>query len=379
MKRQSVYYLQRREAGEWETLEQARSVAVLAGRLADELSVAGEAELRIATADYDPDATSWVYSQIFFVDQARINLFGAEAPAEGDTAGNGTPDYEPVAAPMAEEAPYEVEETASEFTDDEEPLTFDDDDDDDDGEASVADIDFPDDDEDEDDENIETPSWLRDSEDDTDSDLDELRALAARVTEAEERGSPTRPTVEYGGKPRRSWLGMILSGILVLILAAVIALAGLIYLQHPLVYPHATKLAQKMGIAHMLPKAKPTTGMTAPPSKSSEVSPLTTGEVVSHLGVPVNLRGKWSPDGCKVRFIEFVAKGYRAVSDNEIGETIPVTSSMEDTYQIYLRLSPEVVEHYQKLGRNDIQPAGATTRRGFIPGDPKARILSRCK
>ena len=82
MGRFEVYFLQKKVAGVWDTLERAQSVSVLVTSLVREFDARDDAELRILAGAYDQGSGSWEYTQIFFVDRGAIELGLIEAEVD---------------------------------------------------------------------------------------------------------------------------------------------------------------------------------------------------------------------------------------------------------------------------------------------------------
>ncbi len=347
MKRYAHYYLQSRPAtdrsGPWETVEQARAYSVLKSGLAREIANDRGAEVRLVGAYHDDASGDWQYAQLFYLDQSSIDL----ATIADQSASGHDPDFEDDAVdgfgeehetddPYQErtEAPRRDESISMSYqsppeSEDEEPWPSDQ------GEAS------------------ERPAY------------DDL------------------PPVFRKPVPRKkgSALKTIILLLLVLLLLGGGAVSVMLYLQHPAML----SLADKVGLgsyARMFPHATMAEGEPKMGSQTAEepvVMPLTTGNVIRYGGIAPTLVGRWSPDNCEQNYVIFTDTGYTVTREGKTSpETVDITESLEDDFQFYLRRSPTLVEHLQKLGPNDIQMAGSTGTGGFMASGNTIQILNRC-
>ena len=91
------------------------------------------------------------------------------------------------------------------------------------------------------------------------------------------------------------------------------------------------------------------------------------------------LVGRWSPDNCAQNYVVFTETGYMVTRDSKTSsEIVDITETLEDDFQFYLRRSPTLVEHLQKLSPDDIQMAGSTGKNGFMASGNMNQILNRC-
>lgn len=343
MKRYAHYYLQSRPAtnrsGPWETVEQARAYSVLKSGLAREIANDRGAEIRLVGAYHDDASGDWQYAQLFYLDQSSVDLPMAEDEAEpgfDDEAVDGFGEESEPDDPYEErtEAPRRDESISMNYesppeSEDEEP-------------------------------------WPRDRE------------------EASERPAyDDLPPVFRKPVPRkkRSALRTIILLLLVFLLLGGGAVSVMLYLQHPAML----SLADKVGLgsyARMFPHASMAHGeeeMSGQTADEPVVMPLTTGNVIRYRGIAPTLIGRWSPDNCEQNYVIFTATGYTVTREgNTSTEIVDITETLEDDFQFYLRRSPSLVEHLQKLGPNDIQMAGSTGTGGFMASGNTIQILNRC-
>ena len=350
MKRYAHYFLQSRPAtargGHWETLEQARAYSVLKSGLLREIAHDRGAEIRLVGAYHDDATGEWQYAQLFYLDQASVDLPGAGATADDDE--------------------YEADER------DDDGAGFDDDAIDGFGTGSASE------------DAIEEPEYEPEPEREpaeADSGIQETVPWASR-------GHDSAPSDRYDELPpvfhkpvpkKRSPVKAFLLLILVLFLIGGIAASVLLYLQHPAIL----SLADRTGLgdyARMFPHASaPEESGMATPTGEPMVMPLTTGNVVTYRGIAPALIGRWSPDNCAENYVVFTDDGYTVTREGQTSaETVEVTETLEDDFQYYLRRTPSLVEHLQKLGPNDIQMAGSTGTGGFMPSGNSIQILNRC-
>ncbi|WP_193171177.1 hypothetical protein [Nisaea nitritireducens] len=343
MKRYAHYYLQSRPAtdrgGHWETVEQARAYSVLKSGLAREIANDRGAEIRLVGAYHDDASGDWQYAQLFYLDQSSINL------------------------PMAEDQP---------------PSGFDDDAVDGYGEESEP--------EDHYEERTEAPrrdeSVSMSYESPPESE-DEEPWPSDRGEASERPAYDDLPPVFRKPVPRkkRSAFRTIILLLLVLLLVGGGAVSVMLYLQHPAML----SLADKVGLgsyARMFPHASMANEESMMDSQTAEeptVMPLTTGNVIRYRGIAPTLVGRWSPDNCGQNYVIFTDTGYTVTREGKTSpETVEITETLEDDFQFYLRRSPTLVEHLQKLGPNDIQMAGSTGTGGFMASGNTIQILNRC-
>ncbi|WP_420405520.1 hypothetical protein [Nisaea sp.] len=344
MKRYAHYFLQSRPAtargGHWETLEQARAYSVLKSGLLREIANDRGAEVRLVGAYHDDATGEWQYAQLFYLDQTAVDLPGAADDEydedERDEGGAGFDDDAVDGFGTASAEEDEIQESRYET------------------EAEPAETDT---------ETRDGLPWAsRDGADAAPEAYDEL------------------PPVFHKPMPkRRSPVKALVLMLLVLLLIGGIAASVLLYLQHPAIL----SLADRAGLgeyARMFPHASAArdTGMSTPQDEPV-VMPLTTGNVVTYRGIAPTLVGRWSPDNCAENYVVFTDNGYTVTRDGQTSaETVEITETLEDDFQYYLRRTPTLVEHLQKLGPNDIQMAGSTGTGGFMPSGNSIQILNRC-
>ena len=93
-----------------------------------------------------------------------------------------------------------------------------------------------------------------------------------------------------------------------------------------------------------------------------------------------SLIGRWSSGDCQRSFIELTDEGYRRTIDGTASaEFVTVSETQEDDYQYLVRRAANLVEHFQKLGADDIRLAGVTGQTGFMASAATVEVLSRCR
>ena len=143
-------------------------------------------------------------------------------------------------------------------------------------------------------------------------------------------------------------------------------------------------IADRMGLVVMLacsrtPRQPGEQGMNSQTRDEPVVIPLTKGNVIRYPGIAPTLVGRWSPDNCAQNYVVFTEAGYVVTRDRKTSsETVAITETLEDDFQLYLRRSPTLVEHLQKLSPNDIQMSGSTCTGGFMQSGNTIQILTRC-
>ena len=346
MKRYAHYYLQSRPAtdrgGPWETVEQARAYSVLKSGLAREIAHDRGAEIRLVGAYHDDASGDWQYAQLFYIDQSSIDLPMVEEEPEAGF------DDDAVDGFGAESEPEEYEEYGDEER----------------TEAPRRN------------ENISMSYEPEEAE-------TEETWPADRNGTSERQAFDDLPPIFRKPAPRkkRSALKTIILLLLVLFLLGGGAVSVMLYLQHPAML----SLADKAGLgsyARMFPHASmadDAPGMESRTADEPVVMPLTTGNVIRYSGIAPTLVGRWSPDNCAENYVIFTGSGYTVTREGKTSaETVNITETMEDDFQFYLRRSPTLVEHLQKLGPNDIQMAGSTGTGGFMASGNTIQILNRC-
>lgn len=333
MRRFEVYFLQKKLEGVWETLERGQSVSLLVASLVREFDAREDAEVRILAGAYDEAAGEWEYTQIFFVDRSAIEL------ALGERAAAATED-------RATEDPWPVKEWrtggAAEEADGRETVP---------GGRAFADA-------------------IRRASDESEPSVDQLwRARRSRIhgDEAADDLPPIGPPPRFDA--RRSRSGKVFFMIGTILIALILTAAAVVAL----------------GIAFDLPQVRPLLSLVQGPDGAGPragpggdaVMPKTTGQVIGYAGVAPGLRGRWSPGRCDQTYIEFDADGLVVgTPGGQQSLKVPVVETLEDDYTWYIRRSPDLVEHFQKLGPSDLQLVGDTTRIGFSART--SDILTRC-
>ncbi|MEQ9334422.1 hypothetical protein [Thalassobaculum sp.] len=340
MRRFEVYFLQKKVDGAWDTLERAQSVSVLVASLVREFDSREDAEVRILAGSFDESAQDWEFTQIFFVDRSAVEL------ALTERAGDETDGDEP-------------EGFAGHESDDEPAYVGDGPDD---PEAVPGGREFAD-------------AIRRASDDGEDVDTDGWKpGRRAAYDDLPDGEPPIGPPPRFDVPRRRSGQAFFVIGTIVIALiltgAAVLALG--IALDAPQVKPVLSmfrNLTAGVGVGG--------DEMVVAKGRGNAVMPETTGQVITFQGVAAALRGRWSPGHCDETYIEFDEEGL-VVGARGRPESlkVPVVETLEDDYTWYVRRSPDLVEHFQKLGKNDIQLVGDTTRAGFSART--SDILTRC-
>lgn len=347
MKRYAHYYLQSRPAtdrgGPWGTVEQARAYSVLKSGLAREIANDRGAEIRLVGAYHDDASGDWQYAQLFYLDQSCIDL--------AIIADQSAQDFDPGFDDDAVDGFGEVSEPDDPYRERTEAPRRD--------ESISMSYESPP-------ESEEDDSWQSGRDEDS--------------------GRPAYddlPPVFRKPVPRkkRSAFRTIILLLLVLLLLGGGAVSVMLYLQHPAVL----SLADKVGLgsyARMFPHASMAHGGPEMGSQTADepvVMPLTTGSVIRYRGIAPTLVGRWSPDNCGQNYVIFTDAGYTVTREGKTSpETVDITETLEDDFQFYLRRSPTLVEHLQKLGPNDIQMAGSTGTGGFMASGNTIQILNRC-
>ncbi len=326
MKRFEVYFLQKKVDGVWDTLERAQSASVLVTSLVREFDSGEDAEVRILAGAYDEATQDWEFTQVFFVDRSAIELALAEREDDPLAWRNEPLDDDDRQAVPGGQAFADAIRRAS-------------------GEG----------------ESLDTEGWPPAGRRGTDD------ALA-------DDEPPIGPPPRFITPKRRSGQAFFVIGTIVIALiltgAAVLGLG--IALDAPQVKPVISmfrNLTAGLGSGDQDAMVAPTGG--------DMVMPQTTGQVVTYHGVAPALRGRWSPGKCDETYIEFDAEGLVVGAPGRPESLkVPVVETLEDDYTWYVRRSPDLVEHFQKLGKNDLQLVGDTTRAGFSART--SDILTRC-
>ncbi|NQW09237.1 MAG: hypothetical protein HQ481_05055 [Alphaproteobacteria bacterium] len=354
MRRYDVYFLQKKVAGGWETAEKAPSASVLIGSLVRNFEDREDAAVRVVAANWDKAARDWVFEQVFFVDRAAIDLTLAEPDDE-------EPDTSPWEPAVSHEPEPETGPAYTMTSNDQEPVP---------GGRGFADAIQAADREQDLESDSPTKNWSFDDDgkDDVEED-DTFRRLG--FTRAGQQ-APVGPPPSFSSERRRSGRPLFIIGtvLIALILTGAAAVALMVAFDSPHIHPlieRARELAG--GMDHDVG--------SPPPSMPDTVMPTTSGQVITYVGVAPRLRGRWSSGSCSAGYVEFGDHGYVIVAENRPPSVeIPILETLEDEYTWFLRRSPHLVEHFQKLGSNDIQKIGDTTRSGFLQSTYE--IMARC-
>lgn len=402
MRQRGVFYLQRKSDQSWDTLQEAGSALILRSGLAGQLATDGASEVRIVAGHSDPEIGDWVYEQVFYIDPSSIDLgFGGDDEAD-DGDFEKLDDEDPLLAVVDTFEPIEEERPAfapePEYEPEPEPEPFhsmveEDEDTSNDFQERMAAL------------NERTLETLSDQFEPDES--EPVVAISARpVPEYEDPLPPPLPSaVTAPPRQRGSWIGFLFLFLLATLIVAAAGLGTLVYQQHPLVM----QWSDKFGATQWIHKASDLiSGQMADsddhdkdmergkdgdkdgdsdhgaakmekPMAMEKVEPLTTGQIVTYAGVPPQLRLRWSTGDCKANYIEFSQNGVVVVTNGTGGKVRMIQETLEDDYQFYLRLAADHLQHFQKLGPNDLQPAGATTKDGLQTPSGSISILSRCK
>ena len=397
MRRDRVYFLQRKPEGErWTTLEQAKSFPLLRGTIAEHMGATDEAEIRVVMGRYNENTGNWDYEQIFYVDRSVADLAAMDVGIDEDEATIGS---------------GEGGGTTMSWASDEDGGDFDRD-------AAIARIRGGDGgDEGTPKSTSELLSQYKSAlgEDDSsdndaggDDDVPWMRSRAGGEGQSEDLPPP------YAFKPkrRRIW-PIILVIVFILLLGGIGAAGGLLFIGNKT----AVSLADKAGLGAVTklikgfagdkkgdddgvmkssdkssemkddkmdapkPAASDTMSSSAPAPAPAEarVEPLTTGQVSVFPGIAPGLVGRWSATDCQTSYLQFAKSDYRrAIDGQEEAAGVLVTETQEDAYQYYLRRSPGMVEHFEKLGSDAIRMAGVTTQQGFLEAGAGSLLLNRC-
>ena len=375
MRRFDVYFLQKRGAAGWETLERAQSASVLISSMVREFDGHEDAELRVVAGDWNDTIGEWEFSQIFFVDRGSIDLQLAEALEDLNEAATGT-----AAGLVADEdiAPTPAAELSRET-----------------GSAPAGDSDFaaairaaseeadreagldanqskdpePDDDFDMPEPGEPSTAGRRFAfDDDTNEDLRSLGFTQAGLG-AEE---PDAPPPQFRPEPRRRGRAFFMAGTLLIALILIVGAAVALMVAFKVdPAPRYIEMFKQWRAGAEMPAAETGTG-TGP------VVPQTAGQVARFDGVVPELRGRWSAGDCATEYIEFDVDGFVIASPGRPPSTeVPVVETLIDDYTWYVRRSDTLVEHYQRLGNDDIQMIGDTTPVGFT--QRTSEVFSRCR
>jgi hypothetical protein len=392
LRRYEVYFLQRKTLGEWETMERAQMVAVLVSSLTQAFETDQRAELRLVGGTWDETIREWQFAQIFYVDRNSVDLAlgepdedfgGAEVEAErwtppmlvddgirfdanrtGAPAASDTDVEMPTGGPFGTSARNETLHSDGAFaaairrargdegddfnleTTDTNPFSR----------AS---------------EDRDTLTFPQDAPEDADGTEETLRDLGfARRDFAADDDDQVGPPPAFS-RPHRKARSPVLT-ILVLIVILLVLAGGVIGMMvafdRPEIRPYLQMFDEMMAGEHQ---------MAGPVSDPDAIMPDTTGQVLTFSGVAPALQGRWSPGDCETTYVEFDEASYViATPQQQPSIEIPVSETLTDDYGFYVRRSPILIEHYQRLGAEEIQMIGRTSRAGFE--DVTSDILNKC-
>ncbi len=404
MRRDRVYFLQRKPSGErWSTLEQAKSFPLLRSTIATNMGESDDAEIRVVMGRYNENTGNWDYEQIFYIDRSLADLAAMDIGIDEDDATIGSGDGGGTTMSWASE------DDGGDF----------------DREAAIARIRGGDGDGDGTPKSTsELLSQYRnavgedDPSDDQDAAEDDVPWMRSR-SQADGQSEDLPPPYAFKPKRRRIW-PIILVIVFILLLGGIGAAGGLLFIGNKT----AVSLADKAGLGAVTklikglsgdkmessetssmmkdeekkddmmkddkmeaPKSTPSDTMAsstptpapAPTPTEARVEPLTTGQVSVFPGIAPGLVGRWSATDCQTSYLQFDKSDYRrAIGGQEAAAGVLVTETQEDAYQYYLRRSPGMVEHFEKLGSDAIRMAGVTTQQGFLEAGAQSVLLNRC-
>ncbi|MDF1793352.1 MAG: hypothetical protein P1U88_15670 [Thalassobaculaceae bacterium] len=358
MRRFDVYFLQKRDATGWETLERAQSASVLVSSMVREFDAEEIAELRVVGGDWNATIGEWEFSQIFFVDRGSIDLSLSE-PSGDDEAEGGVWSGAEREAPDSLDAPAAdgsfadaIHAARQEADRDGAPTVHDDHTDLEDHLTAN-----------------EEPSLRRGVEDE-DATSEDLRSLgfARGVHPSDE---PVGPPPDFRPEPRRRGRVFFMVGTVVIALVLIFGAAAALMVAFKVdPAPHYIEMLREW-------KDSALGGDHGAPMVAHAVMPQTSGETESHPHVAGALQGRWSSGNCSDEFIEFTADSFSVKAQGrDPSIDVPVIETLEDEYTWYIRRSDTLVEHFQKLGADDIQMIGDTTPIGFT--QRTSEVFTRC-
>jgi hypothetical protein len=351
-----VYFLQKRDAAGWETLERAQSASVLVSSMVREFDGQEDAELRVVGGDWNATIGEWEFSQIFFVDRGSIDLSLAE-PADGDDEEPGgtwsavereVPDLADAPAAAGGRSFADAIHAAREEAggDDDGYL---------DSRLTAS----------------EPPVSRRASAHDDAPASEDLRSLGFRHS-AHADEEPVGPPPDFRPEPRRSGRTFFMIGTVLIALILILGAAGALMV--------AFKVDPAPRYIEMLRQWKESAlgGQHEAAADAKSVMPQTAGETQRHAGVAPDLQGRWSSGDCRDEYIEFGTDAFMVkAAGRDLSVAVPVLETLEDEYTWYIRRSDTLVEHFQKLGADDIQMIGDTTPLGFT--QRTSEVFTRCR
>ncbi|WP_028794258.1 hypothetical protein [Thalassobaculum salexigens] len=359
MRRFDVYFLQKRDAAGWETVERAQSASVLVSSMIREFDGEENAELRVVGGDWNATIGEWEFSQIFFVDRGSIDLSLAEPPVSADDDGQGGAGWSDVEREVPDLADAPAARGSASFADAIHAARQESEQQDgNDGylDSSLTASDAP-------------PTRRGGGYDDTSN--EDLRSLGFHHggQAAEE---PVGPPPDFRPEPRRNGRAFFMVGTVIIALILILGAAAALMV--------AFKVDPAPRYIEMLRDWKQSAagGPQDAPADADTVMPQTAGDAQRHAGVAPDLQGRWSSGDCAQEYIEFGADAFQVkASGRDPSVAVPVVETLEDEYTWYIRRSDSLVEHFQKLGDDDIQMIGDTTPVGFT--QRTSEVYSRCQ
>ena len=352
MRRFDVYFLQRKSQANWQTVERASSVSVLTSALETAVKSGQPGEIRVVAGDWNEQRQAWLFSQIFFTDPGAIDISVGEASDEQEESATA-----PAAATAAAAAsPTQQTQPSGAAEELVQRRSF----------AEAIRRANPDGD---------------DKSDDEDEDEAPLPSAFSRRSEEPDTlpGFTPPPKVQNfrAKKSRRRGLTIALIVFIAFVVAILGAFAMAVVLDVPQARPVVEKLSHIKPLDKVIEKLQSFKGGDHMAGDDMKVMPEASDDLKMHAGVAEGLLGRWSPGECSETFIEFRAEGYVVgVKGKEPTEIKIIEETLEDDYVWYLRHSPNLLEHFQKLGPNDIQKIGDTDTNGFF--ENTSGVLSRC-
>lgn len=374
MRRFDVYFLQKRDATGWETLERAQSASVLVSSMVREFDGEADAELRVVGGDWNAAIGEWEFSQIFFVDRGAIDLSLAETAGDLDDAEpeRGANDDTGIWGDIERDIPQEEDtppdrggfadaihaaqeeavRTPGDTADDhlEDRLT-----------ASAE------------------PASLRDEadrpastvDDDDDVTNEDLRSLGF-TRHAQPLEEPVGPPPDFRPEPRSRGRAFFMVGTVLISLVLIVGAAAAL-----MVFFKVDPAPRYIEMLRDWKESALGEEHAAPMAAADMVMPQTAGDIERYAGIAPDLQGHWSSGDCAEEYIAFENDGYVVKSrGRDPSVKVPVVETLEDEYTWYLRRHEALVQHFQKLGADDIQMIGDTTSVGFT--QRTSEVFTRC-
>lgn len=376
MRRFDVYFLQKRNAAGWETLERAQSASVLVSSMVREFDGEESAELRVVGGDWNETIGEWEFSQIFFVDRSSIDLSLAEpVDTDDDDLGAGADGglgagadggvWTDVEREVPDLADRSAAETGGSFAD-AIHAAREEADREDGGAGNDADL------EDHLTANAEPDLRRGRTVDAEDATSDDLRSLGFRHgMHTDEHNEPVGPPPDFRPEPRRSGRAFFMVGTVIISLILILGAAAALMV--------AFKVDPAPRYIEMLRDWKDSAmgDESAAPMAADMVMPQAAGDIDAHPGVAPGLEGRWSSGNCDEEYIDFRADAYVVKAAGHGPYTpVPVIETLQDEYTWYVRRSEILIEHFQKLGPDDIQMIGDTSPVGFT--QRTSEVYTRC-